>query len=284
MGQTEVSLVMVMAVLVGCAPLGENRPAGKSADHARTSSAAHGDMPIWRFDDLARATQPIVFLRSPSGVSVGVETAHAKRVQAVAARIASVAGTGETPDWFLVGTPAINAFATYQDGQPLIVVTLGMVKLLDNDEGAWAALAGHELAHFRLGHHQAQRSRKGAVALGSSLAGLVLSVAGLGVGSVAADAAGTLMERSFSRDDEREADRMGLDYARRAGFDTQGALRLQTLMLDAKRESSLTFLSTHPSGRDRIDAIRQLLKQGDPAARESTNSVESIEQKALRWQ
>jgi predicted Zn-dependent protease len=259
---------MVIALLTGCAPLGEPGSPGKPADRTRASFAAHGEMPIWRFDDLAKATQPVVFLRSPaSGVTIRFETAHARRVQTVAAKIVSVAGNGETPDWFLVGTPSINAFATYQNGQPLVVVTLGMVTLLESDEGAWAALAAHELAHFRLGHHQAQRFRKETVTLGSSLAGLVLSVAGLGIGSVAADAAGTLVERSFSRDDERDADRVGLDYVRHAGFDPQGALRLQTLMLDPKRESAPTFLSTHPSGQDRIEAIRQLLIQPDPAAR-----------------
>lgn len=269
MKQAVVSLAIMLMPLMACAPVGEPRPGGKPTDHSRPASAAHGELLVWRFDELAKSAQPTVFLRNPAGVAIRFETSQARRVQAVAAKIASAAGNGESPDWFLVGTPAINAFATYQNGQPLIAVTLGMVNLLDSDEGAWAALAGHELAHFRLGHHQAQRSRKETVALGSSLAGLVLSAAGLGIGSVAADAAGTLVERSFSRDDERDADRVGLDYVRHAGFDPQGALRLQMRMLDAKRESAPAFLSTHPSGQDRIESIRQLLKQSAPAERQS---------------
>lgn len=154
-------------------------------------------MPVWRFDELARTAQPITLLRSPSGAALTFQTAQARLVPMVTASTVVAAGKGETPDWLLVGTPAINAFATYQNGQPLIAVTLGLARLLHHDEGAWAALMGHELAQFRLGHHQAQRSRKGALSLGGSLAGLVLSAAGLGVGSIAADAAETLMERPF---------------------------------------------------------------------------------------
>ena len=81
------------------------------------------------------------------------------------------------------------------------------------------------------------------------------------LGNIVADAAGTLVERSFSRDDERDADRAGLDYARRAGLDARGALRLQQLLRSTQRDASFSFLSTHPSGQERIDSIRQLLEQ-----------------------
>lgn len=254
-------LAIALTLLMGCAPVGAPKPAERSADRARPSPAAHGEMPVWRLQELADARQPVVLLRSPTGFSIALDTARAKLVHATALKIAAVAGQGETPDWLLVGTASINAFATYHNGQPVIAVTLGMINLLRDDEGAWAALLGHELAHFRLGHHQARRSRNEAVQLGSSLAGLVLSVAGLGLGGVAADATGALVERSFSRDDEREADRTGLDYVRRAGLDPQGALRLQELLLKVQRESAFAFLSTHPSGADRVEAIRRLLEQ-----------------------
>lgn len=267
-------LAVASALLLGCAPVGAPKPADKPGDRARPSPA-HGEMPVWRFPELADASQRVVLLRSPAGFSVAFETARAKLVHAAALKIVAAAGRGETPDWLLVGTPSINAFAAYQNGQPVIAVTLGMINLLKDDEGAWAALLGHELAHFRLGHHQARRSRKEAVELGSSLAGLVLSVAGLGLGGVAADATGALVERSFSRDDERDADRVGLDYVRRAGLDPQGALRLQELLLNVQRESAFAFLSTHPSGADRIAAIRRLLEPPEPTDRGSATAADT---------
>ena len=259
----------VLLLLMGCAPVGAPKSTERSAERSRPSPAAHGEMPIWRFHDLAEANQPLILLRSPAGFSLAFESARAKLIHAVALKIVAVAGKGEAPDWLLVGTPSINAFATYQNGQPVIAVTLGMVNLLKDDEGAWAALIGHELAHFRLGHHQARRSRQEAVELGSSLAGLVLSAAGLGIGSVAADATGTLVERSFSRDDECDADRAGLGYARLAGFDPQGAMRLQERLLSVSRESAFAFLSTHPSGRDRVETIRRLLEELPQSGRET---------------
>lgn len=256
------ALVLMLALLAGCAPVGAPGTGGKTGERS-PPAAAHGEMPIWRLAELAQANQPAILLRGPAGVAGVLDTAQAKLIHGAALKVVAAAGTGETPDWLLVGTPSINAFATYQNGRPVIGITLGMAKLLQDDEGAWGALVGHELAHFRLGHHQARRSRHETVQLGSSLAGLVLSAVGLGVGSIAVDATGTLMERSFSRDDERDADRAGLAYLRRAGLDPQGALRLQERLLEVKRESAFAFLSTHPGGQDRVDAIRELLEQTD---------------------
>lgn len=243
----------LLALTAGCASPG---PAGH---------AGEGEMPVWRLADLAGASQPVILLRSPSGATLRMDTARAKLIQATAGKVAAAAGEGETPDWLLVGTSSVNAFATYQNGKPVIGITLGMVGVLKDDEGAWGALIGHELAHFRLGQREARRSRQEALRLGSTLAGLVLSVAGVSFGGTAADAAGTLVERSFSRDDERDADRLGLDYARRAGLDPKGALRLQERLRELKEDAVFGFLSTHPSSGERLESIRGLLDAPVPA-------------------
>ena len=143
-----------------------------------------------------------------------------------------------------------------QAGDRIAVYNLGIA-----GADAWAALFGHELAHFRLGHHEALRTRRQATEIGSSLVGLALSVAGVGLGGVVADATGTLVERAFSRDDERDADRLGLDIQRRAGFDGRGALRLQQALLQATHAASPGFLSTHPGGEERIARLRRLLEE-----------------------
>ena len=258
MKPTGIALAAALILSAACAPVGEPRPAPAAGQ--RSAAAPHGKLPLWRIDDLAQAADPVILLRSPSGATLPFQTARAQLLQGIAARLAA-AGGGPAPDLLLVGTPAINAYASYRAAQPVIGITLGMANLLQDDADAWGALIGHELAHFRLGHHQAQRARTEAVDFGSSLAGLALSAVGLGLGNIVADAAGTLVERSFSRDDERDADRAGLDYARRAGLDARGALRLQQLLRSTQRDASFSFLSTHPSGQERIDSIRQLLEQ-----------------------
>lgn len=252
--------------LVGaCAPPGASRPATRSGDNSRPTASAHGEIPMWRLADLAQAQQPTVLLRSPAGPAARFDSARMRLMYDVALKVVGAAGGAETPEWMLIGTPTVNAYASYENGRPVIGITLGMVNLLGDDAGAWAALVGHELAHFRLGHHQSQRSRKEAVEIGSSLAGLVLSAAGLGFGSFAADATGTLVDRSFSRDAERDADRAGLDYARRAGLDPQGALRLQERLQGLQRDATFGFLSTHPSGSERVETLRQLLEEAAAA-------------------
>lgn len=256
-------LVAVALLAAGCAPARLTAPAGQPSGKPHPHSA-HGEMPAWRLADLAEGTQPTTVLRAPTGLALTVETARVKLMYATAQKVLAAAGPGEAPDWLLVGTPVINAYAAYQSGRPVIAVTLGMVHLLGDDGDAWSALFGHELAHFRLGHHEAYRTRKQATDIGSSIVGLALSAAGLGFGSVVADATGTLVERSFSRDDERDADRTGFDYLRRAGYDGRGALRLQQGLLDATRESSLGFLSTHPGGRERLENLQRLIDETAP--------------------
>ena len=256
------SLVAVLLLATGCAPT--HLTGGSGAAAKPPAHAAH-TLPAWRLEELAAIEGPAIPLRLPSGEMFPIAPARVRLMHEVAQKLLAGAGSGETPDWLLVGTPAINAFASYQSGRPVIAVTLGMSHLLRDDADAWAALFGHELAHFRLGHHEALRHRRQATQLGSSLAGLALSMAGLGIGSVVADAGGTLVERAFSRDDERDADGTGLDYLRRAGFDAGGALRLQQRLLDAAGTAGGGFLSTHPGGQERIERLRRLIDE--PAAR-----------------
>lgn len=252
-----VPLAAALLLAAGCAPV------HLMDDGAKAKPAAHAahTLPAWRLEELAAVPGPAMIpLRLASGEQFAIPPARVRLMHDAARRVLAGADAGETPDWLLVGSPAINAFASYQSGQPVIAVTLGMTHLLGDDAGAWAALFGHELAHFRLGHHKKLRQRKQATQIGSSLAGIALSVAGLGFGSVVADAGGTLVERAFSREDELDADGTGLKYLQRAGFEGEGAVRLQAKLLEAARTSTPGFLSTHPGGQERIERLRGLIR------------------------
>lgn len=244
---------------VGCAPA--HLPGGRPASQAKPQTQAHKqEFPVWRVADVAAAEGRRVALRSSSGVLLVIETARARLIDDAARQIQAAAGPGEAPDWLLIGTPGINAYASYDGTQPVVTITLGMVALLGDDRDAWAALLGHEIAHFRLGHHEAMRARRQATDVGSSIAGIALSLAGLGFGSAVVDAGGKLVERAFNRDDEREADRIGLEILGRAGFDGRGALRLQQALINANKGATPPgFLSTHPGGEERIERLRALI-------------------------
>ncbi len=163
------------------------------------------------------------------------------------------------PELVLVASGGVNGFAFHVGEQATIAVSRGMIDLLANDDDAWAALIGHELAHLRLEHIRKRIDRRQRDETLSSVAGAMLSAIGLPFASLATDATATLADRAFSRDDERDADRIGMEYMRKAGFDVEGAVRLQQKLLIAGGDGSLSFLSTHPGGDERIANLRRLM-------------------------
>lgn len=69
-----------------------------------------------------------------------------------------------------------------------------------------------------------------------------------------------VIESSFSRDDEREADAWGIDYMIAAGYDPWAAVRLHEKMLAQPGGVGIPFLSSHPSGQERIENLKQLIE------------------------
>lgn len=144
------------------------------------------------------------------------------------------------------------------DGKNNIAVTLGMLDLVGDDEDECAALVGHELAHLALGHGAKRQEREGVRAAASTAAGVALTLAHVPFGANAADVTSTAISSAYSRDEEREADSKGLDYAKRAGFDPAGAVRLwERLSKVAPNDGPLSFLQTHPSSAERLEAMRK---------------------------
>ena len=80
---------------------------------------------------------------------------------------------------------------------------------------------------------------------------------GLGqLGDIGARATTQLISLKFSRNDETEADLVGLELAARAGYDPRASVSLWKKMTEAsKRPGGSSFLSTHPSGTDRIKIL-----------------------------
>jgi len=145
-------------------------------------------------------------------------------------------------------------------------------------EAQLAAILGHEVGHY-LRRHGVERFRdaqqKSAF---STLLGLGLSVAGGGIGRFAAlgDAFILASSFAFTRDQEREADTMGLDLCSGAGFDPEEAANVWAHLIAERnaRENQgfrdLVF-ATHPVEEEREETLRGLAKGmpgcGDPARR-----------------
>jgi predicted Zn-dependent protease len=110
---------------------------------------------------------------------------------------------------------------------------------------------GHEMAHALREHARARMAKSAGTGAALSIGAQLL---GLGqVGDLAARAGTQLITLKFSRSDETEADLVGLELAARAGYDPKASVSLWNKMATAsKNQGGLSFLSTHPSGPDRI--------------------------------
>jgi len=153
----------------------------------------------------------------------------------------------------LIHSDQVNAFC--MPGGKIAVFTglLDKLKLTDDEV---AMVLGHEIAHA-LREHARERVAK------SQVTGTVLSLGaqlfGLGQwGDVAANLGTQLLTLKFSRDDETEADLVGLELGARAGFRPEASVSLWEKMGRASGSSGgLAFLSTHPTGPDRMQRLEQ---------------------------
>ncbi len=188
----------------------------------------------------------------PALADAGVTT----YVRNVARRLVQAAPGPKYPYSFSVANyREINAFAL--PGGP-VWINRGVLQLAENESQVAGVLA-HEIAHIAQ-RHAADQLTKGMVAnLGLGLLGAILGNSG---GASAAQAAAGFLANGmflkFSRDDERDADRVGLQMLTRAGWDARGMVELFALL---RRESARDphaveqFFSSHPSPADRIAAL-----------------------------
>ncbi len=139
-----------------------------------------------------------------------------------------------------------------------IVVYEGILPYTQN-EASLAIVLGHEIAHAVAKHSAEQMSKKLRQQYGTQIGGALLGqVVGSNTASIATQVAQTgfsLANLKYSRDDETEADHMGLIFAAMAGYDPQVAISFWQRMSSGNSNKS-DFLSDHPSDAKRIAALQ----------------------------
>ena len=159
----------------------------------------------------------------------------------------------------VVDSPVINAFAT-PDGH--VYFTRGIMAYF-NDEAQFAGVLGHELGHITAQHGKKQQTRSTIAGIGMLLGSIVAPRLMQSVGGVAQQVVGLGMLK-YGRDDENEADGLGVKYSTKIGYDASHmADFFQTLeRTEAQSGSSIpTFLSTHPNSADRYTRVKALASQ-----------------------
>ena len=151
----------------------------------------------------------------------------------------------------LIRSEQINAFC--MPGGKIAFYTGILDKLKLSDDEA-AMIMGHEMAHALREHARERLAKSSATNLGLRLGAELLGLGNLG--SVAADLSAQLLTLKFSREDETEADLVGLELAARGAFQPQASVSLWQKMAAANKGGGPAFLSTHPSGPNRIRELQ----------------------------
>lgn len=135
-----------------------------------------------------------------------------------------------------------------------------------NDESELAAVLGHEIVHAAAGHSAAQQSRSTIFGLGAAAVGMAASDSKYGniINYGSQMGAAAWMAR-YGRDDELESDRYGMLIMAEAGYDPQGAVRLQETFVRMSEGRQQDFISglfaSHPPSQQRVDANRAFLAE-----------------------
>lgn len=194
---------------------------------------------------LDRQGNPIVI--SPQAV---------QSLDAARRRLGQIAGL--QADLGLIDLELPNAFALEHESKPKVLVSLGLIKAFEKDPDVISFVLAHELAHHALGHvrGQARANREKQLQTANLVisnvasffvpfSGLLVSQAVKGIG------------RSYSRDEEREADRLALKWLIEQNIDVCAAVRLNERLAPIAG-SQISFLSTHPGFEERIDRVQQV--------------------------
>ena len=152
----------------------------------------------------------------------------------------------------LIGSSQINAFC--MPGGKIAFYT-GILEKLQLTDDEVAMVMGHEVAHA-LREHARERMAKGTATNVIARIGGALAASYFGIDSRITDGVArggaNLLTLEFSREDESEADLVGLELAARAGYAPRASVSLWQKMSAAGGGSGPGFLSTHPSGPNRI--------------------------------
>jgi predicted Zn-dependent protease len=218
----------------------------------------------WRVKEMAVARSSTVTLYG-AGEKV-LLTMNKQTVQKLLlAHFRITRNAGTQAELLIVEGEEPNAFAALVNGRRSIAINIGMIRLIgENHTDEFAALLGHEAAHWAMGHVDSAKVRSTTIQGIGTLVGAGLGAAGVPAAGLITGLSAELIETSYSRDAEREADALSIDYMVASGFDPEGALRLQEKMLKLPVRLKVPFLSTHPAGEERVENFRKLIAAKHP--------------------
>lgn len=143
-----------------------------------------------------------------------------------------------------------------------VVFYTGIMEVADNQEGLIATVMGHEIAHAIGRHGNERMSQQFTIQLGAATLGAAtrqqseltrqILLQSYGIGS-------QLGALKYSRKHESEADKMGLVFMAKAGYNPENAVEFWERMSERSGESPPEFISTHPAHETRIQELKNFM-------------------------
>lgn len=155
----------------------------------------------------------------------------------------------------VMDSPVINAFAVPGG---YVYITRGILAYLNN-EAELAGVMGHEIGHVTARHSAAQMSKAQLAQIGIGVTSMISEDIAQYAG-LAGQAVGLLFLK-FGRDDERESDKLGVQYSTTVGYDAHemaNFFKVLDKMNSQSGQSLPDFLSTHPNPADRVQDVGKL--------------------------
>lgn len=252
--------VLCMAI-AGCATVQTTRPGAVGIERKQTMLVSEESV-----EQGAGRAYDTELQNAQGGGKLNSDPALTTRVRRVAEKLIPVttAFRPDAPNWKwevnTLTTPEINAYA--MPGGKIMVYS-GLVEKLQLSDAELAAVLGHEISHTLREHTRERVSR--AYEQRIALAGVAV-VTGMNAGAMdlANEVASVTFQLPHSREQEAEADVMGLELMARADYDPHAAVTLWKKMMAADRSAPPQFLSTHPSSENRIAELERHIPQVEP--------------------
>ncbi len=247
---------LALALLVGgCSSTTDSGAVGASRSQLLLVSSAE-------LDQMAAQAYSKLSSEAAAKGALNRDAAMLNRVRGVAARIQPQTAVfrRDAPSWKwevnLIESDQLNAFC--MPGGKIMFYT-GLIRKLNLTDDEIAVVMGHEIAHALREHSREKVSQAAAaqtaIGIGTQLLGL-----GGGTAQLTGAAYEALVATQFSRGQETESDRIGLELMARAGYNPQAGVSLWQKMEAAKSGSAPpAFLSSHPSDSSRVQQIQSLL-------------------------
>ena len=179
--------------------------------------------------------------------------------------IARLTSRGDLPwQFFVVNSDEVNAFAVPGG---YIYVNRGLIERARN-LSELAGVLGHEIGHVVKRHTVKQMQQQQGASIGVTLGCVLLDICGSEVAQAGINVGANALFAKFSRDDETQADEVGIDNVVRAGISPKGIPEMFQILLD-ERESNPSavelWFGTHPTEENRIADTQRIIDRIDPA-------------------